>query len=71
MADLRSGNWRGEVPIPKASFEDFVTTIPPGDEKRQFLQLMRGMLTWHPKERLTANEAFMDKWLMTPVDDFL
>ncbi|KAJ5578133.1 protein kinase [Penicillium hispanicum] len=65
------GNWVSEPPIPKTSLEDFVTTIPPGEEKDQFLQFIRKILTWDPDVRATANEIIPDEWLMRPVEEML
>ncbi|KAI2285697.1 hypothetical protein LOZ02_000856 [Ophidiomyces ophidiicola] len=59
-----TGTWISEPSIPKASFEDFVTTIPPGDEKKMFLRFIRRMLTWDPEVRATSFEIFNDDWLM-------
>ncbi|KAJ5796120.1 protein kinase [Penicillium psychrosexuale] len=61
-----TGNWISEPPIPKTSLEDFVTTIPPGEEKDQFLRFIRKILTWDPEVRATANEIIPDEWLMRP-----
>ncbi|KAK4987165.1 hypothetical protein LTR66_007669 [Elasticomyces elasticus] len=63
------GNWISEPPVPKTSFEDFVTTIAPGDEKELFLKFVRKMLVWDPEVRATSNEIIADEWLMMPVDD--
>ncbi|KGO74117.1 hypothetical protein PITC_021750 [Penicillium italicum] len=65
------GNWISEAPIPKTSLEGFVTTIPPGEEKDQFLRFIRKILTWDPDARATANEIIPDEWLMRPVEDML
>ncbi|KAJ5562174.1 protein kinase [Penicillium sp. DV-2018c] len=61
------GNWISEAPIPKTSFEDFVTTIPPGEEKDQFLRFIRKILTWDPEVRATSYEIILDEWLMRPL----
>lgn len=61
-----TGNWVSEVPVPKNSLEDFVTTIPPGEEKDQFLRFIRKVLTWDPEVRATSNEIIPDEWLMRP-----
>ncbi|EEQ30224.1 protein kinase domain-containing protein [Microsporum canis CBS 113480] len=58
------GNWVSEPPIPKASFEDFVTTIPPGEEKDQFLRFIRKILVWDPKVRANSYELIQDEWMM-------
>jgi serine/threonine-protein kinase SRPK3 len=64
-----TGNWVSEPPVPKTSFEDFVTTIPPGQEKDQFLRLIRKILTWDPEARATSNGIILDEWLMRPVEE--
>jgi serine/threonine-protein kinase SRPK3 len=66
---MTTGNWISEPPIPKTSFEDFVTTIPPGEEKEMFLKFIRKILTWDPEVRATSSEIIQDGWLMRPVDD--
>jgi serine/threonine protein kinase len=60
------GNWISEPPIPKLSLEDFVTTIPPGEEKDIFLKFIRNLLTWDPNTRASANGIIPDEWLMRP-----
>ncbi|RDW70454.1 uncharacterized protein DSM5745_07965 [Aspergillus mulundensis] len=63
------GNWRlSEAPIPRTSLEDFVTVIPPGEEKDLFMKFIRRMLAWDPEARATANEIVDDAWLQMPVD---
>ncbi|KAJ5360886.1 kinase-like protein [Penicillium concentricum] len=57
--------------IPKTSLGDFVTTIPPGQEKDQFLRFIRKILTWDPEVRATSNEIIPDEWLMRPVEEML
>ncbi|PGH13924.1 serine/threonine protein kinase [Helicocarpus griseus UAMH5409] len=49
--------------------EDFATTIPPGDEKDEFLRFIRKLLTWDPEARATTNEIHPDKWLMRRHED--
>ncbi|OQE08975.1 hypothetical protein PENVUL_c008G06744 [Penicillium vulpinum] len=65
------GNWVSEPPVPKTSLEDFVTTIPPGQEKDQFSRFIRKILTWDPEVRATSNEVIPDEWLMRPVEEML
>ncbi|KAL3444920.1 kinase-like domain-containing protein [Aspergillus insuetus] len=60
------GNWISEPPIPKISLEDFVTTIPPGEEKDIFLKFIRNLLTWDPDTRALAHGIIPDEWLMRP-----
>ncbi|MCJ1384252.1 hypothetical protein MMC17_007368 [Xylographa soralifera] len=62
------GKWVSEIPIPKTTFEDFVTTIPPGEEKELFLKYIRKILTWDPEVRATSSEIIQDEWLMRPVN---
>ncbi|KAI1912232.1 hypothetical protein LOZ61_003394 [Ophidiomyces ophidiicola] len=65
------GNWAlsSELEIPQNSLEEFVTSIPPGEEKDQFLRFIRKMLTWDPKKRARADElAGKDDWLLSPVE---
>lgn len=64
-------DWVSGTQIPQTSFEDFVTTIPPGEEKDTFLRFIRKMLTWDPEARATANEIIEDEWLMRPVDEMV
>lgn len=66
-----AGNWISEPPIPKTSLEDFVTIIPPGEEKDQFLRFVRKMLTWDPEARATSNDIIPDEWLMRPVEEMM
>jgi len=68
---VTTGNWISEPPIPKTSFEDFVTNIPPGEEKDMFLRFIRKMLTWDPEVRATSSEIIQDEWLMKPVIDMM
>ncbi|RAH74708.1 protein kinase [Aspergillus aculeatinus CBS 121060] len=67
------GNWMlAEAPIPQTSLEEFVTCIPPGEEKDQFLRFIRKMLAWDPEARATANEMIDDdEWLQRPFHDML
>ncbi|KAL2842488.1 kinase-like protein [Aspergillus pseudodeflectus] len=60
------GNWISEPAIPKLSLEDFITTIPPGEEKDLFLKFIRSLLTWDPDTRASANGIIPDEWLMRP-----
>ncbi|KAJ5953482.1 kinase-like protein [Penicillium verhagenii] len=51
---------------PTLTHRDFVTTIPPGEEKDQFLRFIRKVLAWDPEVRATSNEIIPDEWLMRP-----
>ncbi|KAM5448142.1 hypothetical protein McanMca71_004250 [Microsporum canis] len=59
----------GEAPIPKTSFEEFVTTIPPGKEKDMFLRFIRKALTWDQDARKTSFELITDEWLTLPPEE--
>lgn len=62
------GNWTYDFPIPQTSFEDFVTVIPPGEEKDLFLKYIRKQLTWDPEVRAQSFDLLRDEWLMRPTD---
>jgi serine/threonine-protein kinase SRPK3 len=68
---MTTGNWISKPPIPKTSLEDFVTTIPPGEEKEMFLRFIRKILTWDPEVRATSSEIIQDEWLMRPEDGMM
>lgn len=53
-----------EPPIPKTTLEEFVTTIPPGEEKDRFLRFIRKILTWDPEVRADSYELMQDEWMM-------
>lgn len=59
----QQGEWIGDPPIKKKSFEDFVTVLQPREEKTQFLQLLKKIFTWDPTERANSAELFEDEWL--------
>ncbi|OAX78886.1 hypothetical protein ACJ72_06801 [Emergomyces africanus] len=65
------GSWISEPPVPKAFLEDFVTTIPLGEEKDQFLHFVRKRLTWDQETRATSNEIILDEWLTRLVEGML
>ena len=65
------GNWTSEPPIPRSSFEDFVTTIPSGKEDDMFLRFVRKILTWDPEVRATTSEIAEDEWLMRPTESMI
>ncbi|RMZ81670.1 hypothetical protein DV737_g2373, partial [Chaetothyriales sp. CBS 132003] len=62
------GCWASEPPIPKTSLEDFVTSIPAGKEKEQFLTFIRRLLTWDPEERAASYDILQDEWFLTPFE---
>ncbi|KLJ11663.1 hypothetical protein EMPG_09662 [Blastomyces silverae] len=64
-----NGKFVLEAEIPKSSsLEDFVTTIPPGEEREQFLRFIRKLLTWDPESRANSSEIVLDDWLMRPYE---
>ena len=62
------GNGVSNPPIPQTSFEDFVITIPPGEEKDTFLRFILEMLAWDPETQATANEMIQDEQHMQSVE---
>ncbi|OAX77608.1 hypothetical protein ACJ72_08092, partial [Emergomyces africanus] len=60
-------NWISEPPIPKAPLEEFITTIPLGEEQDQFLQFIRSLLTWDREARAASYELISHEWLIRPV----
>lgn len=60
------GEWIGEPPIRRTPFEEFVTVIPPGDEKEQFFRFIRKIFTWDPAQSANSAELFEDEWLTAP-----
>ncbi|EDN10327.1 predicted protein [Histoplasma mississippiense (nom. inval.)] len=66
IRDLYAGDWVSEPPIPETSFENFVTSIPPCEEKDQFLRFIRKILTWDPEVRANSYELIFDEWMMRP-----
>ncbi|KAK9859592.1 Serine/threonine-protein kinase [Penicillium brevicompactum] len=59
------GNWVSELPVPKTSLEDFVTTIPPGEEKDQFLRFIRKILAWDPERAQFQQGGDLENWSFT------
>ena len=46
------------------SFEKTIASIH-GEEKRRFIQFVKKMIKWDPKQRSTAKELLNDPWLYT------
>jgi serine/threonine-protein kinase SRPK3 len=44
------------------SLEDSVKSLE-GEEKQHFLNFIKKMITWWPKDRKTADELLEDPWL--------
>ena len=59
---LASGIWRQAVEVPKGTLEDAEKRLE-GKEKVLFLNFVRKMLKWNPKERSSAKELLDDDWL--------
>ncbi|KAI9677025.1 MAG: hypothetical protein M1817_006864 [Caeruleum heppii] len=57
-----AGRWKGEPELPQLSLEDAEEKLE-GPKKTAFLNFMRSMLTWLPRERKTAKELLEDPWL--------
>lgn len=57
------GILKNEHLIPKDfSFESTLSNMG-GEEKRMFINFVRRMIKWKPKERSTAKELLSDPWL--------
>lgn len=61
------GILKQEFRMPETSLEEFVTAIPPGDEKTKFLAFIRRMLTWDPEARAPSHELFSDAWFRSGI----
>ena len=59
----KHGQWIGKSAIHPNALEKFVTVIPPGKEKKQFMELLKKTFTWDPRARAVSNELFEDEWL--------
>ena len=55
------GNWASELPIPDVSFEKFITFLPPGEEKDEFIRLIRKFLCWNPEQQVTSSDDMDDE----------
>jgi len=66
-SDSRPGNWIGKVPIPEKSLESSEARLE-GEEKKLFLNFIRGMLQWNPEDRSAIQDMFTDEWFC---DDLL
>lgn len=58
-----AGNWIAEAPIPDMSLESMEKRLE-GEERKEFLTLMRKMLQWKPEDRKDLEDVFMDEWLL-------
>ncbi|KAF2212267.1 hypothetical protein CERZMDRAFT_112004 [Cercospora zeae-maydis SCOH1-5] len=54
------GCWRSDISIPHFSLEDWVTTIPEGEDKKRFLRFIRRILVWDPMQRATSSDVFLE-----------
>ncbi|GFN12640.1 putative protein kinase [Aspergillus tubingensis] len=57
-----SGQWKASELIPSISLDDS-EEYPEGENKQMFMNFMRKMLRWDPKERQSARELLTDPWL--------
>jgi len=61
---IRTGEFRQDIPVPiPVSLKDRETSLQ-GEEKEQFLAMMRKMLQWEPSKRSSAKELANDDWIM-------
>lgn len=58
-----TGEWKADIEVPQGrSLENTVTRLE-GEEKRAFLEFVRGMLQWRPEDQETAAQLAEDPWL--------
>ncbi|KAK3687957.1 kinase-like domain-containing protein [Podospora appendiculata] len=60
------GQWKADVPIPEGMSLEASEENLEGENKRLFLNFMKGMLQWRPEDRKTAKELLEDPWLNSP-----
>ncbi|KAM3421860.1 hypothetical protein BST61_g2237 [Cercospora zeina] len=56
------GRWKGAIEIPDISLESAEQRLH-GEEKTQFLALMRKILQWRPEDRSGIQDVYVDDWL--------
>jgi hypothetical protein len=59
------GNWIAATTIPDQSFESRETRLD-GEDKDLLLKLVRKLLQWLPEERPSAQDLFLDEFLLQP-----
>ena len=58
----KRGNWIvPDAPISSTSLEDFVTVIPVGEERTQFLDFMKRIWVWAPEVRANSSDLFNEE----------
>ena len=60
---LQLGTWKNLAPIPDTSLEQ-MDQRSEGEEKEKFLEFMRKMLQWDPKDREDSEGLYWDEWLL-------
>ncbi len=60
------GRWIAGVEIPKNTSLEASEERLVGENKKRFLEFMRGMLQWRPEDRKTAKQLLKDPWLNSP-----
>ncbi|KEQ90374.1 hypothetical protein AUEXF2481DRAFT_48747 [Aureobasidium subglaciale EXF-2481] len=59
----QDGKWIHEVAIPAISLESCEQRLS-GEDKKNFLTIMRKMLSWKPEDRSGWQDIFFDEWLL-------
>ncbi|KAH9841232.1 protein kinase, partial [Teratosphaeria destructans] len=54
--------WSCEEPIPEFSLNEWVTAIPKGQDKEEFLRFIHRILVWEGLERATSTDLFAEEW---------
>ena len=62
ISNKSPGTWIADVAIEQTSLEQSEEILN-GENKRLFLEFMRGMIQWRPEDRKTAKELLQDPWL--------
>ncbi|KAL1847409.1 hypothetical protein VTK73DRAFT_10348 [Phialemonium thermophilum] len=57
------GRWIADVPIPQGTSLEASEENLAGENKREFLRFMRGMLQWRPEDRKTARQLLEEPWI--------
>ncbi|KAG7151020.1 Serine/threonine-protein kinase SRPK like [Verticillium longisporum] len=57
------GRWKGLVPLPSTANFEFLSRALTGEDKDNFLDFIRGFLSWLPEERPTVLQGYLHPWL--------
>ncbi|PIA97368.1 SRSF protein kinase 2 [Cercospora beticola] len=60
----QKGHWKGGIEIPEDMTLEAAEQRLQGEEKAQFLNLMRKTLQWRPEDRCSIEDIYLDEWMM-------